>query len=70
MVLPASMGLSITGPICFLFLAVPAGSVSPLPGGRFFKGGEQALVVPETPAWLVYVGHVWKGLTTCPKPQS
>lgn len=55
MVLPASVGLSIIGPICLPFLAVPSGSVRP---GRFFKGGELALVVPETPAWLVHAGHV------------
>lgn len=70
MVLPAGTGLSIAGPIGLCFLAVLAGSVRPLPGGRFFKGGEQASVAPETPAWLVHVGHVWKGLIPCPKPRS
>lgn len=30
--------------------------------GQLFKGGEQALVVSQTPAWLVDMGCVWKGL--------
>lgn len=30
--------------------------------GWLFKGEEQALVVPEIPAWLVDMGCVWKRL--------
>lgn len=52
------------------FPAVPSGSVSPLPKGGLFLDGAQASVVPETPARLGDIDHVWKGLTTCPDPQS